>query len=78
MVGELKLSLYGTRDAAMNCAKKHTQHLNKIGFQKGRASACNFVHESRNTRLTCHGDDFIIVALCKEIEWLVREMAKRV
>ena len=43
MVGELKLSLYGTRDAAMNWAKQYTQHLNKIGFQKGRASACNFV-----------------------------------
>ena len=67
MVGELKLSLYGTRDAAMNWAKQYTQHLNKIGFQKGRASACNFVHESRIIRLTCHGDDFIIVAPCKEI-----------
>ena len=60
----------------MNWAKQYTQHLNKIGFQKGRASACNFVHESRNIRLTCHGDDFIIVALCKEIERLVREMEK--
>ena len=68
MVGELKLSLYGTRDAAMIWAKQYTQHLNKIGFQKRRASACNFVHESRNIRLTCHGDDFIIVAPCKEIE----------
>ena len=68
MVGELKLSLYGTRDAAMNWAKQHTEHLNKIGFQKGRASACNFVHESRNIRLKCHGDDFIIVAPCQEIE----------
>ena len=63
MVGELKLSLYGTRDAAMNWGEaQYTQHLNKTGFQKGRASACNSVHESRNTRLTCHGDDFIIVA----------------
>ena len=73
MVGELKLSLYGTRDAALNWAKQHTQHLNKIGFQRGRASACNFVHMSRNIRLTCHGDDFIIVAPCKDIEWLVKE-----
>ena len=76
MVGELKLSLYGTSDAALNWAKQHTQHLSKIGFQRGRATACNFVHKSRNIRLTCHGDDFIIVALCKEIEWLVKEMEK--
>ena len=39
MVGELRLSLYGTRDAAMNLAKHHTQHLNRIGFRRGRASA---------------------------------------
>ena len=68
MVGELMLSLYGTRDAAMNWPKQHTQHLNKIGFQRGRASACNFMQKSRNIRLTCHGDNFIIVAPCKEIE----------
>ena len=66
MVGELKLSLYGTRDAALNLAKHYTQHLNEIGFQRGRASACSFVHKSRITRLTCHGDDFIIVAPCKK------------
>ena len=70
MVGELKLSFY------MNWAKQYTQHVNKIGFQRGRASACNFVHTSRNIRLTCHGDDFIIVAPCKEIEWHVKEMEK--
>ena len=76
MVGEQKLSLYGTRDAAMNWAKQYSQDLNKIWFRRGRASACNFVHTSRNIRLTCHGDDFIIVAPCKEIEWLVKEMEK--
>ena len=76
MVGELKLSLYRTRDAAMNWAKHHTQHLNRIGFRRGKASACNFVHKSGNIRLTRHGDDFIIVAPCKEIEWLVKEMEK--
>ena len=76
MVGELKLSLYGTRDAAMNWARQHTQHLNKIRFLWKRASACNFVHKSRNIRLRCHGDDFIIVAPCKEIELLMKEMEK--
>ena len=59
--------LPGEEDA-MNWAKQHTQHLNKIGFERGRASECNFVHKSKNIRLTGHGDDFIIVAPCKEIE----------
>ena len=73
MLRKLKLSLYGTRDASMNWAKQRTQHLSKVGFQKGRASACNFVHKSRNIGLTSHGDDFIVVAPSKEIEWLVKE-----
>ena len=34
------------------------------------------MHKSGNIRLTRHGDDFIIVAPCKEIEWLVKEMEK--
>ena len=34
MLRKLKFSLYGTRDASMNWAKQHTQHLSKVGFQK--------------------------------------------
>ena len=74
MVGELQLSLYGTRDAAMNWTRQYTNHLVGLGFQRGKASACNFVHEGRNIRLTCHGDDFDIVAAEEDIRWLIKKM----
>ena len=34
------------------------------------------MHKSGNIRQTCHVDDFIIVAPCKEKEWLVKEIEK--
>ena len=76
MVGELRLSLYGTRDAAMNWAKQYSGHLAKLGFKSGQASACNFVHEKRNVKLTCHGDDFVVIAAEDDINWLISEMKK--
>ena len=45
-----------------------------LRFQKGKASACNFVHEGRNVRLTCHGDDFMIVAAEEDLKWMIKEM----
>ena len=42
MVGLLKLSLYGTRDAAQNWIRHYTGVLVKLGFQQGLASPCNF------------------------------------
>ena len=42
-VGILNLSLYGTRDAAMNWSKTYSDYLVSIGFVKGRASQCNFL-----------------------------------
>ena len=61
----------------MNWAKQHTQHLSKVGFQKGRASACSFVRKSTNIGLTSHVDDFIVVARGEEIGWLVKENEKK-
>ncbi len=58
MVGQLNLSLYGTRDAAVNWTRTFTGHLEQIGFTVGRASPCNFHHPEKNIALTVHGDDF--------------------
>ena len=43
----------------------HSAPQQNWGFKKEEHPACNFVHESRIIRLTCHGDDFIIVVPCK-------------
>ncbi len=52
-VGKLNLSLYGTRDAAMNWAKTYTDVMVALGFTVGRSNPCNFYHEKRGIACTC-------------------------
>ena len=74
MVGQLELSLYGTRDAAQNWAATYTKFLMKIGFQRGKASSCNFVHKKRNIKMTVHCDDFLVVGDFEQIEWAKEQL----
>ena len=69
MVGRLNLSLYGTRDAAMNWSAEYTRTLESHGFVKGVASPCNFRHPARGIDLTVHGDDFLIVGVHMALRW---------
>ena len=69
-VGRLNLSLYGTRDAAMNWAAKYTEVLRGLGFQVGSASPCNFFHGGRQISVTVHGDDFTSTGTAHDLEWL--------
>ena len=74
MVGQLQISLYGTRDAAQNWAATYTKFLVLVGFQRGRASNCNFVHKKRNIKMTVHGDDFLAVADLDQIKWIEEQL----
>ena len=76
-VAKLKLSLYGTRDAAQNWAAEYTGFLQSLGFQKGVASPCSFNHHARNINMTVHGDDFLIVASDDSLQWLKYHMEKK-
>ncbi len=69
-VGQLNLSLYGTRDAAMNLADTYTGVLQQLGFKVGKASPCNFYHPSRQVSLTVHGDDFTSTGTESNLIWL--------
>ena len=69
-VGKLNLSLYGTRDAAMNWAAKFTEFLNGIGFETGAASPCNFYNADRQISVTVHGDDFTSTGRERDLNWL--------
>ena len=55
-VARLNLSLYGTRDAAMNWAKTCSEVMVKCVFVTGQASPCNFYHRERLTSETGLGD----------------------
>jgi hypothetical protein len=76
MVGKLNLSLYGTRDAALNWTKSYTELLVRNGFIKGRHSAQNFYHPTKDIALTVHGDDFTITGQEGELEWLEKVLTK--
>ena len=43
-VGELQMSLYGTRDAAQNWQECCSEHLVELGFHKGVSNPCLFTH----------------------------------
>lgn len=68
-IGRLNLSLYGTRDAAMNWQDEFTGVLVKNGFQRGKASPCNFVNVQRKLCVTVHGDDFTSIGPRKQLYW---------
>ena len=77
MVGQLNLSLSGTRDAAMNWAKTYSEFLISLVFIVGQASPCNYHHLSRGTSVTVHGDDFTFTDNETELRWLDGQMNSR-
>ena len=62
------------RDAAQKWAATNTKFMVKIGFQRGRALNCNFVHKKRNIKMTVHGDDFLAVADLDQIKWIEEQL----
>ena len=76
-VAKLRMSLYGTGDAAQNWAVAYTRMLEGIGFVAGKASPCNFQHASRNIALTVHGDDFVITGEADQLKWLGDRMREK-
>ena len=61
MCGKLRVSMYGTRDAAMNWATEYGSTLKKAGFVQGRTSPCLFFNRHKNVAIMVHGDDFVAV-----------------
>ena len=46
-VGHLRMSLYGTRDAAMNWQKEVAREMQKLGFRRGRYNQRPYVRSGR-------------------------------
>ena len=57
-VGHLQMSLYGTRDAAMNWQEEVARVMLKHGFERGRYNPCLYYHREKEFRTFLHGDDF--------------------
>ena len=67
MCGELRVSMYGTRDAAMNWATGYGETLKKAGLVQGKSSACLFYHAAKDVAVMSHGDDFVAVGNPKHL-----------
>ena len=74
MVGRLRLSMYGTRDAAQNWALEYASTLVSLGFKQGLASPCHFFHPTRKLRTAVHGDDFVTVGPKSELKKMRKEL----
>ena len=47
MCGRLRVSMYGTRDAALNWAVEHGETLKAAGFKQGVVNPCLFYHQQK-------------------------------
>ena len=59
--GKLLMSMYGTRDAALNWSQEYTRTLMKSGYVQGSANPCLFHHPVIKVAGMVHGDDFVAV-----------------
>ena len=56
--GKLMMSMYGTRDAALNWAFEYGDTLRAAGYEQGKANPCLFYHHDLGVSVMVHGDDF--------------------
>ena len=79
MCGKLNVSMYGTRDAALNWALEYGETLKAAGYQQGVSNPCLFWHPQKEVTVMVHGDDFVAVGddeELKETEKTLREKYK--
>lgn len=68
--GRLLMSMYGTRDAAVNWHNGCVEALEKFGMRRGAASPCFFSHGALDLSVVVHGDDFVAVGPARSVATL--------
>ena len=76
VVGHLRRSLYGTRDAPLNWELTIRKIMMKLGFAQGKSNPCIYYHQKRDFRTIVHGDDFITAGSYENIKWLHEALGK--
>ena len=66
--------MYGTRRAADGWQSEYSSTLRELGFLQGAASACVFMHPSRQLVCSVHGDDFTVAGPCSGLNWFESAM----
>ena len=60
--GRLLMSMYDTRDAALNWAMEYGETLRSAGYVQGKGNPCLFHNKALGVSVMVHGDDFVAVA----------------
>ncbi len=68
-VAMLKLSMYGTREAASAWQRKVRDVVEKLVFSVSMINPCIFKHKSMGIECMVHGDDFISIGNKESLEW---------
>ena len=77
MCGKLRLSMYGTRDAARNWEETCKEIMVELGFQQGRSSGSVFFHPEKRIRTVIHGDDFLSSGARADLRWLKASLERK-
>ena len=76
MVGLLKKTIYGTRDAAAQWEKFYGDVFEAAGFKTGLFSPCLFHNPERDVSVWVHGDDMLLLGERAEVDRLEQELRK--
>ena len=77
VVGKLKASLYGTRDASMNWQEEVSKCMTQWGFKTCKFNPCLYMHSGREMMCLVHGDDFVCVGSSINLAWLKSMLSDR-
>ena len=77
MVGHLRMSLYGTRDAAANFQHEVKKFMKSNGFTVGLYNPCTYHHKGWQLKCLVHGDDFVTSGDRSGCDWLRKRLESR-
>ena len=75
--GKLMMSMYGTRDAALNWALEYGSTLCAAGYEQGRSNPCLFYNKKIDVAIMVHGDDFVAVGPDQQLENVSRTLGEK-
>ena len=75
--GLLRVSLYGTRDAAQNWDEEIGGYFVNMGFVRGKGSTCMYNFKSKGLKAAIHGDDITVTGRRAEVDRMIHEMQDR-
>ena len=77
VVGVLKQSLFGTRDAAVNFQREVKAMMENAGLTQLNYNASLYCNSKTGVRVMVHGDDFVAVGARDEVESFRKQVASR-